>query len=97
MLNSVTWRGDERVLDVGCGNGFLLNEAAKHLTTGLATGIDVWKAEAGAQTADLALGNARLEGVADAHVPSTPRSCVSLTGSRSRLSTRADPKNTTVS
>jgi len=65
MLNSVTWRGDERVLDVGCGNGFLLNEAAKHLTTGLATGIDVWKAEAGAQTADLALRNARLEGVAD--------------------------------
>src|SRR5207237_10865338 len=35
MLNSVTWRGDERVLDVGCGNGFLLNEAAKRLTTGL--------------------------------------------------------------
>src|SRR5258708_13908145 len=35
ILNSVTCRGDERVLDVGCGNGVLLTDAAKHLTTGL--------------------------------------------------------------
>src|SRR5579884_3726453 len=24
MLEAIAWRGDERVLDVGCGNGFLL-------------------------------------------------------------------------
>jgi SAM-dependent methyltransferase len=65
MLEAVAWRGDERVLDVGCGNGFLLVEAAKHLTTGQATGIDVWRAEAGQQSASALWRNAQLEGVAD--------------------------------
>ncbi len=65
MMNAVTWRGDERVLDVGCGNGFLLVEAAKRLTTGKATGIDLWKTDAGQQTADAAWHNAQLSGVAD--------------------------------
>jgi ubiquinone/menaquinone biosynthesis C-methylase UbiE len=65
MLASVAWRGDERVLDVGCGNGFLLIEIAGRLTTGRATGIDLWKTEAGAQTADTAWRNARAEGVED--------------------------------
>ena len=65
MLTMVTWRGDEHVLDVGCGNGFLLVEAAKHLTTGKATGIDVWMTDAGKQTTDDALRNAQIEGVAD--------------------------------
>ena len=37
-----TWRGDEQVLDVGCGRGLLLCGAAKRITTGHATGIDVW-------------------------------------------------------
>lgn len=65
MMDAIAWRGDERVLDVGCGNGFLLIEAAKHLTSGFATGIDVWKTEAGQQTAEVARRNAHLEGVAD--------------------------------
>jgi arsenite methyltransferase len=65
MLSAVQWRGDERVLDMGCGNGFLLVEAAKHLTTGTATGIDIWLTVAGQQTADALWRNARLEGVAD--------------------------------
>jgi ubiquinone/menaquinone biosynthesis C-methylase UbiE len=65
MLGAVAWRGDERVLDVGCGNGFLLVEMAKRLTTGTATGIDVWMPGAGDQTAELAWRNARLEGVED--------------------------------
>ena len=52
MLEAVNWRGDEQVLDVGCGNGFLLVEIAKRLTTGMATGIDVWESGAGEQTAD---------------------------------------------
>jgi len=37
--------GDEQVLDVGCGRGLMLIGAAKRLTTGKATGIDVWQAE----------------------------------------------------
>jgi arsenite methyltransferase len=65
MLNAIAWRGDERVLDVGCGNGFLLVDAAKRLSTGTAVGIDLWKAEAGNQSADVARRNAYLEGVAD--------------------------------
>jgi SAM-dependent methyltransferase len=65
MIDSIAWRGDERVLDVGCGNGFLLIEAAKHLTNGSATGIDLWKTNAGEQSPEVARLNAHLEGVAD--------------------------------
>lgn len=37
-----TWRGDEQVLDVGCGRGLLLCGAAKRISAGHATGIDIW-------------------------------------------------------
>jgi len=42
MLNMVSWRGNEQVLDVGTGRGLLLVGAARRLTTGKAIGIDVW-------------------------------------------------------
>jgi arsenite methyltransferase len=45
MLEKVAWRGNENVLDVGTGRGLLLIGAAKRLTTGHATGIDIWNAE----------------------------------------------------
>ena len=45
MLALHAWRGDEQVLDVGTGRGLLLVGAAKRLTTGHATGIDVWNKE----------------------------------------------------
>jgi ubiquinone/menaquinone biosynthesis C-methylase UbiE len=65
MMDAIAWRGDERVLDVGCGNGFLLMEAAKHLTTGKAIGIDIWLDDAGQQSAPALQRNAQVEGVAD--------------------------------
>jgi SAM-dependent methyltransferase len=43
MLRSLGLRGDERVLDVGCGRGLLLIGAAKRMTTGTAYGIDIWR------------------------------------------------------
>ena len=45
ILAKVPWDGTEIVLDVGTGRGLLLIGAAKHLTTGHATGIDIWNAE----------------------------------------------------
>ena len=45
LLDTLTWRGDERVLDVGCGRGLMLIGAARRLSTGRATGIDLWRGE----------------------------------------------------
>jgi arsenite methyltransferase len=45
ILAKVAWTGAENVLDVGTGRGLLLIGAAKRLTTGHATGIDIWNAE----------------------------------------------------
>jgi arsenite methyltransferase len=45
ILACIPWTGKERVLDVGTGRGLLLAGAAKHLTTGKATGIDIWNQE----------------------------------------------------
>lgn len=65
IMNTVKWRGDEKVLDVGCGNGFLIIEAAKHLTTGKAIGIDIWQSHAGQQSGEAGWHNAKIEGVTD--------------------------------
>jgi SAM-dependent methyltransferase len=65
LLETIHWRGDETVLDVGCGRGLLLIGAAHRLTTGTATGVDVWlpKALTG-NGRDSVLQNAQLDGVA---------------------------------
>lgn len=66
QLDLISWRGDETVLDVGCGLGLVLLGAAKRLTTGTATGIDIWQtADLSGNHPDAALENARREGVAD--------------------------------
>mgnify|MGYP003296839398 CR=1 FL=1 len=65
-LDKIAWRGDERVLDVGCGLGLFLIGAAKRLSTGRAVGIDKWQAEdLSGNNAAGALDNAMVEGVAD--------------------------------
>jgi SAM-dependent methyltransferase len=65
-LDKIDWRGDERVLDVGCGLGLFLIGAAKRLSTGRAVGIDKWQQEdlSGNHAAGT-LDNAKIEGVAD--------------------------------
>ena len=45
MLGQIPWTGAERVLDVGTGRGLLLAGAAKKLTDGKATGLDIWNQE----------------------------------------------------
>lgn len=39
-LSHFTWRGDEAVLDIGCGGGANLRHMSAHVTTGHLTGID---------------------------------------------------------
>lgn len=64
MIESIPWRGDENVLDVGCGRGLFLIGAAKHLKSGKATGIDLWNPQdLSGNTAEAALANAKAEGV----------------------------------
>jgi arsenite methyltransferase len=64
MLSLVPWRGDEQVLDVGCGRGLLLIGGAKKLTTGHATGIDLWSnVDMGGNSSEATMRNLEIEGV----------------------------------
>jgi SAM-dependent methyltransferase len=66
LFDAIPWRGDERVLDVGCGRGLLLVGAARRLTTGSAVGIDIWDHTLLSGNRPAAtLANAAAEGVAD--------------------------------
>jgi arsenite methyltransferase len=66
MLGCLPWRGDEQILDVGCGHGMLLVEAARRLTTGRAVGIDVWsQRDQWRNSADATRARLRAAGVAD--------------------------------
>jgi SAM-dependent methyltransferase len=66
FLNLIPWRGDEVVLDVGCGRGLLLVGAARRLKTGRAVGVDIWQGQdLSGNRPEATLGNARREGVAD--------------------------------
>ncbi len=66
LLDLIAWKGTERVLDVGCGRGLMLIGAAKRLTTGKASGIDIWQTEdLSGNNAEAAKKNAQREGVGD--------------------------------
>jgi SAM-dependent methyltransferase len=66
ILDRIQLRGDEMVLDMGCGRGAVLTAVARRLTTGRVTGVDIWsKADQSGNAKDVALRNASLEGVGD--------------------------------
>jgi len=67
MLSLHKWRGDEQVLDVGCGRCLLLAGAAKLLSGGgKATGIDIWSnVDMGGNSEAATLHNLKLEGISD--------------------------------
>src|SRR3954471_965456 len=66
LLDRLGLRGDERILDLGCGRGAVLMMAAQHLTTGRAVGVDLWRrGDQSGNSAEAARRNAVAEGVAD--------------------------------
>src|SRR4051812_12227826 len=66
LLERLALRGDERILDLGCGRGAVLLMAAQHLTTGRAVGVDLWRSVAqSGNSAEATQRNATAEGVAD--------------------------------
>jgi arsenite methyltransferase len=65
VLADLRLRGDEEVLDLGCGRGALLLAAAKLLPDGRAIGIDLWRADQTGNSPDATRRNAEREGVAN--------------------------------
>lgn len=66
ILDHLHLRGDEAVLDMGCGRGAVLTAVARRLTTGRVTGVDIWsKKDQSGNAREVTLRNAALEGVID--------------------------------
>jgi ubiquinone/menaquinone biosynthesis C-methylase UbiE len=66
LLDQLNLRGDERILDLGCGRGAVLLMAAQRLTTGRAVGVDLWRSvDQSGNSAEATRRNAIAEGVAD--------------------------------
>ena len=65
ILDGLRLRGDETVLDMGCGRGAVLLAAAQRLPRGRAIGVDVWQADQTGNSEQATLANAALERVLD--------------------------------
>lgn len=66
LLDNLKLRGDERVLDLGCGRGAVLLLAAKRLSSGRAVGVDLWRGvDQSGNCEEATRRNAAAEGVAD--------------------------------
>jgi len=65
ILDALALRGDEQVLDVGCGRGAVLMLAAHRVPLGEAVGVDVWRQRDQTGNRQITERNAVLEGVRD--------------------------------
>jgi SAM-dependent methyltransferase len=66
ILDALQLRGNEQVLDMGCGRGAVLTAVAARLTSGRATGIDLWSThDQSGNAREVTLENAAREGVTD--------------------------------
>jgi SAM-dependent methyltransferase len=65
-LDAMALAGDERVVDLGCGRGAVLLEAARRLTDGRALGVDLWRSADQSGNAEAATrANAEAAGLSD--------------------------------
>src|SRR5262245_40938191 len=63
-LNALRLRGDERVLELGCGRGAVTVAVAQRVRTGQVVGIDRWsRRDQSGNAAAVTVRNGRLEGV----------------------------------
>jgi len=65
ILAGLHLRGDERVLDMGCGRGAVLAMVAKLLSRGHAVGVDLWTSDQSGNRPEATQRNLIMEGVAD--------------------------------
>jgi ubiquinone/menaquinone biosynthesis C-methylase UbiE len=66
VLDGLALRGDEHALDMGCGRGAVLIAVAQRLTTGQASGADLWRSVDQSGNAEaVTRANAEAAGVAD--------------------------------
>jgi arsenite methyltransferase len=65
LLDRHPWRGDEVVLDIGCGRGLATIEAARRVRSGRIVGLDQWRMrDLSGNTPEAAQANAQAAGVA---------------------------------
>lgn len=66
IINKLSLTGDEKVLDVGCGKGLMINGVAQRLKSGKAYGIDIWSSKDQSRNSKKELlKNAVIEGTED--------------------------------
>jgi ubiquinone/menaquinone biosynthesis C-methylase UbiE len=66
LVAGLQLKGHEHALDLGCGRGLVLLELARHLTTGRATGLDLWRSrDQSGNREQTTRANARVEQVED--------------------------------
>jgi len=66
LIDGLELKGDEQVLDVGCGRGLLLIGAAKRLKSGKAVGLDLWsQTDLGDNRKSATMENAAIEAVTE--------------------------------
>jgi SAM-dependent methyltransferase len=66
LLDSREWRGEEAVLDIGCGRGLVAVAAARRVPHGKVTGVDIWQeVDLGGNSPEAIRANAEAAGVGD--------------------------------